>query len=109
METILLHMMSLLDDSSQYLDDILHGELVDDTNFVALLLLVYSNDAIQDVVHDPNCHDEVVYDATLLLSILPNDPILLMGWSQDSLDEVAQRCCIQSDVEVHDDDHSRST
>ena len=78
METILLHMMSLLDDSSPYLDDILRDELVDDANF-AVLLLVDSNDAIHDVVHDPNIHDEVAHDATLLLNILPNDPILLMG------------------------------
>ena len=52
----------------------------DYTNFPALLLLlVDSNDAIHDVVHDPNIHDEVAHDATLLLSILPGNPILLMG------------------------------
>ena len=78
METILLHMMSLLDDSNPYLDDILHDELLYDAN-VADLLLVDSNDAIHDVVHDPNIHDEVAHDATLLLNILPNDPILPMG------------------------------
>ena len=76
METILLHMMILLDDPKLCLGGILH----DDAN-LAVLLLVDCHDATHDVVHDPNCHDEVVRDATLLLlqSILPNDPIPLMG------------------------------
>ena len=109
METILLHMMFLLDDSSPYLDDILHDELFYDANVAALLLLVDSNDAIHDIVHDPNSHDEVAHDATLLLNILPNGPTLLMELPQDTLDEVVQKCYIQSDVEVHNDDHSMST
>ena len=106
METILLHMMSLLDGSTPYLDAILHDELSYDANLDALLL-ADSNDAIHDVVHDPNSHDEVAHDATLLLGVLPNDdPSSLMGCPQDTPDEVVQRCCRQSGVEVHDDDHS---
>ena len=50
----------------------LYDELVYDANFDALLLLVDCNDAIHDVVLDPNIHDEVAHDATLLLTILPN-------------------------------------
>ena len=103
METILLHMMILLDDPKLCLDGILH-----DAN-LAVLLLVDCHDAIHDVVLDPNIHDEVTHDATFLLNILLDDPTLLMRWSQDTLDEVVQKCCIQSDVEVHDDDHSMST
>ena len=108
METILLHMMILLDDSMPRLDDILHDELVDDASLAVLLLVDYL-DAIHDVVLDPNIHDEVAHDATFLLNILHDDPILLMRCSQDILDEVVQKCCIQSDVEVHGDDHSMST
>ena len=102
-DTILLHMISLLDDSIQRLDATLHDELVYDANLDALLL-ANSNDAIHDVVRDPNTHDEVNHDAILLLSVLSNDdPTLLMGCPRDTLDEVAQRCCRQSDVEVHDE------
>ena len=54
-------------------------------------------------------HDEVTQKATLLLNILHDDPILLMKYSQSILDEAVQKCCVQSDVEVHDDDHSMST
>ena len=64
METILLHMMILLDDSMLHLDDILHDELVDDASLAVLLLVDYP-DAIHDVVLDPNIHDEVAHDATL--------------------------------------------
>ena len=78
METI-LRMMFLLDDSSLYLDDIPHDELLYDANFAALLLLVDCNDAVHDVVHDPNIQDEVAHDATLLPNILPNGPTLLVG------------------------------
>ena len=39
METILLHMMILLDDSMPRLDDALHDELVDDANLVVLLFV----------------------------------------------------------------------
>ena len=108
METILLHMMIVLDDSMLRLDDILHDELVDDAS-LAVLLLVDSLDAIHDVVLDPNIHDEVAHNATFLLNILHDDPILLMRCSQDTLDKVFQNCCILSDVKVHDDDHSMST
>ena len=108
METILLHIMILPDDSMPRLDDILHDELVDDASLVVLLLVDYP-DAIHDVVLDPNIHDEVAHDATLLLNILHDDPTLLIRCSQDTLDEVVQKCCIQSDVEVHGDDHSMST
>ena len=107
MGTILLHMMILLDDSMLRLDDILHDKLVDDANLAFLLLVDYP-DAIHDVVL-PNIHDEVTHNATFLLNILLDGPTLLMRWSQDTLDEVVQKCCIQSDVEVHDDDHSMST
>ena len=105
METILLHMMILLDDSMPRLDDTLRDELVDDASLAVLLLVEYP-DAIHDVVLDPNIHDEVAHDATFLLNILHDDPILLMRCSQDTLDEVVQKCCTQSDVEVHGDDHS---
>ena len=88
-------------------DDILHDDLVDDANLVVLLLVDYP-DTIHDVVL-PNIHDEMAHDATFLLNILLDGPTLLMRWSQDTLDEVVQKCCIQSDVEVHDDDHSMST
>ena len=108
METILLHMMILLDDPKLGLDGILHDELAYDANLVVLLLDEFY-DATHDVVLDPNIHDEMIHDATLLLNILLDDPTLQMRWFQDTLDEVVQRCCIQSDVEVHDDDHSMST
>ena len=65
-------MMSLLDDSIPCLDAILHDELFYDANLDALLL-ANSNDAIHDVVHDPNIHDEVANDATLPLGVLPSD------------------------------------
>ena len=105
-ETILLHMILLVDGSIPYPDAILLDELDYDAKIDALLLANH-NDAILDVVHDPN-NDDDTPDATLLLNILPDDPTLLMGCCQDTLDEVVQRCCIQSDVEVHDDDHSMS-
>ena len=69
METILLHMMLLLDDSIPCHDTTLLDELVYDANL--------------DVVHDPNSHDEVAHDATLLLIVLSNvDPNSLMGSSR---------------------------
>ena len=109
METILLHMMLLLDDSIPCHDAILLDELVYDTTLDARLL-ADNNDAIRDVVHDPNNHDEMAHTATLLLEDLPNDdPSSLMGYLQDTPDEVIRRCCIQSDVEVHGDDYSMST
>ena len=49
METTLLHMMILLDDSMLLLDDILH-DVVEDAN-AAVLLLVDHSDAIHDVGH----------------------------------------------------------
>ena len=79
METILLHMMFLLDDSNPYLGNILCDEVFHDANVAAPFLLVDYNDAIYDVVHDPNIHDEVALDTTLLLNILRDDPTLLMG------------------------------
>ena len=107
METTLLHMMILPDDSMLLLDDILHN-VVGDAN-IAVLLLVDHSDAIPDVDLDPNMHDEMAHKAILLLNILHDDPILLMRYSQSILDEAIQKCCIQSDVEVHDDGHSMST
>ena len=74
METTLLHMMILPDDSMLLLDDILH-DVVEDAN-TAVLLLVDHFDAIHDVDLDPNMHDEVAQKATLLLNILHDDPIL---------------------------------
>ena len=82
--------------------------LGEDAKFAVLLLVDYP-DAIRDVDLDPNIHDGVAHGATLLLSILHDDPTLLIRCSQDTLDEVVQRCCIQSDVEVHDDDHPMLT
>ena len=68
------------------------------------LLLANSNDAIHDVDHDPNNHDEVAKDATHPLDILPSDdPILSLRWDRGIPDEVVQRCCKQLDVEAHDD------
>ena len=70
-ETILLHMKPLLDDSSQYLDPTLPDEM-DDANID--VLLASSSDDTHDVGHDRNYHDEVANDdATRLLDILPND------------------------------------
>ena len=91
METILLHMMSLLDDSTPYLDAILHDDAhLDD------LVLANSNDVLHDVGHDSNIHDEVAHNATLPLMILSSDDsTLLMGCPQDTPDEVVQRCCRQ--------------
>ena len=108
MGTILLHMMILLDDSMLRLDDILHDVVVEDANLAVLLLVDYP-DAIHDVALDPNIHDEVTHDATFLPNTLHDGPTLLMRCSQDTLDEVVQKCCIQSDVEAHDDGHSMST
>ena len=84
------------------LDEILYDVLVEAANFGVLLLVDYP-DAIHDVDLDPNIHDEVAHGTTLLLNILHDDSTLLM------LDEVVQKCCIQSDVEVHGDDHPMST
>ena len=107
METTLLHMMILPDDSKLHLDDILHN-VVEDASIDVLLLVDYPV-AIHDVDLDPNMHDEVAPRATLLLNILHDDSTLLMKYSQNILDEAVQKCCIQSDVEVHDDAHSMST
>ena len=106
-ETILLHMMSLLDGSIQCLDAILLDELVYDANHDALLLLANSDSTIHDVVHDPNIHEEMAFRAILLLLLLSflsnDDSIPLRGDPQDTPNEVVQRCCTQSDVEVHDE------
>ena len=108
METILHHMMLLLDDSIPCHDAILLDELFYDTTFDAHLLA--DNDAIRNVVHDPNNPDEMAHNATLLLDVLPNDDSSsLMEYLQDIPDEVVRICCIQSDVEVHGDDYSMST
>ena len=101
-ETILLHMMSLLDDSILCLDATLLDEL-DGDNILDALLLANSSDAIHDVDHDPNIHD-MANDATRPLGILPiDDPTLLLRWNRGTPDEVVQRCCRQLDVEAHDD------
>ena len=105
-KTTLLHMMLLVDGSIPYSDATLLDELDYDGKIDALLL-ANPDDAILDVVHDPNNNDDTP-DANLLLSILPDDSILPMEFCQDTLDEVVQSCYIQSDVEVHDDDHSMS-
>ena len=106
METILLHMMSLLDDSILGLGAILHDELVHDANLDDLLL-ANSNDALHDVDRDPNIHDEVANDATLPLGVLPSDdPIPLSGCFRGTPDEVVQRYCRQLDVEAHNDECS---
>ena len=100
-------MILLVDGSIPYRDAILLDELDYDAKIdVPLLLLANHNDAILDVVHDPNNNDDIL-DANLLLNILLDDPTL-MGLCQDTLDEVVQRCCTQFDVEVHDDNHSMS-
>ena len=75
METILLHMMILLDDSMLLLDNILHD--VEDANADALLLVDHS-DATHDVGLDPNMCGMMAHKAILLLNILHDDPILLM-------------------------------
>ena len=106
-ETTLLRMMLLVDGSIPYPDAILLDELDYDAKIDALLLLPSHDNAILDVVHDPNNDDDAL-DTSLLLSILPDDSTLLMEFCQDTLDGVVQRCCTQSDVEVHDDDHSMS-
>ena len=106
-ETTLLHMMLLLDGSTLCLDAILHDDVDDDTTLDALLL-ANSNDAIHDVGHDPNLHDDVANDATLLLDILPiDDPIPLLRclrWDPGIQDVVVQSCYRRCDVEVHDDE-----
>ena len=102
METILLHMMILLDDSMLPLDDDLRS-IVEDGKDVALLL-VDEPDAIHDVGLDPNTRHMMAREAILLLLNIHDDPTLLMMDPQGILDEAVQRCCRQSDVEVHDDD-----
>ena len=105
METILLHMMILLDDSMLPLDDDLRS-IVEDGKDVALLL-VDKPDAIHDVGLDPNTRHMMAREAILpLLLNIHDDPTLLIMCSQGILDEAVQRCCRQSDVEVHDDDLS---
>ena len=105
METILLHMMILLDDSMLPLDDDLRSIVEDGKD--AALLLVDQPDANHDVGLDPNTQYMMAHKAILLLlNILHDDPILLMMYPQSILDEAVQRCCRQSDVEVHDDDPS---
>ena len=106
METTLLHMMILLDDSMLPLDDDLRS-IVEDGKDVSLLL-VDEPDAIHDVGLDPNTRHMMARETILLLLLLNihDDPTLLMICSQGILDEVVQRCCRQSDVEVHDDDLS---
>ena len=79
METTLLHMMILLDNSMLLLDDILYD--VEDAN-AAVLLLVDHPDATHDVGHDPNKHGLMAHKAILLLNILHDDPILLMMYPQ---------------------------
>ena len=103
METILLHMMSLLDGSIQCLEANLHDELGNDATLDALLLAT-SDDTVHDVVLDLCTHDDMGHDAFLLLGILSNnDSTFLMGCLQGTPGEVAQSCCRQSDVEVHDE------
>ena len=104
METILLHMMILLDDSMLPLDDDLRSIVEDGKD--AALLLVDEPDAIHDVGLDPNTRHMMAQEAILLLLNIHDDPTLLMMYPQGILDEAVQRCCRQSDVEVHDDDPS---
>ena len=104
-ETIPLHMILLVDGSIPYPDATLLDELDYDAKIDALLLANH-DDATLDVVHDPNNRDDTL-DGNLLLKAPPDDPILLMGSCQDTLDEVVQSCYTQPDVEVHDD-HSMS-
>ena len=95
--------MSLPDGSILCLDATLLDELYVDANLGAILL-ANSNDAIHDVDHDPNNHDEVANGATRPLDIFPSDdPILPLRWDQGTPDEVVQRCWKQLDVEAHDD------
>ena len=101
-------MILLVDGSIPYPDATLLDELDYDAKIdILLLLLPNHDDAILDVVHDPNNSDDTP-DGSLLLNAPPDDPILLMEFCQDTLDEVVQSCYTQSDVEVHDDDHSMS-
>ena len=88
METTLLHMMILLDDSMLLLDDILYD--VEDANADALLLVDHC-DATHDVGHDPNKHGLMAHKAILPLNILHDDPILLMMNPQSILDEAVQK------------------
>ena len=105
METILLHMMILLDDSKLLLDDDLRSIVEDEKD--AAPLLVDEFDAIHDVGLDPNTRHMMAREAILLLLLnIHDDPTLLMMDPQGILDEVVQRCCRQSDVEAHNDDPS---
>ena len=104
METILLHMMILLDDSMLLLDDDLHSIVEDEKD--AVPLLVDEPDAIHDVGLDPNTRHMMARKAILLLLNIHDDPTLLMMDPQGILDEAVQRCCRQSDVEAHNDDPS---
>ena len=91
METILLHRMSLPDGSTLCLDATLLDEVDNDANLDALLI-ANSKNAILDVDHDPNNHDEMANDATRPLDILPSDdPILPLRWSRGIPDEVVQK------------------
>ena len=102
-EATLLHMMSLLDGSILCLDATLLDELDNDASLDALLL-ANSNDAIHEVAHDPNTHDEMANDATRPLGTLPSDdPILPLRWARGIQDGVVQRCCRQLDAEALDD------
>ena len=103
METILLHMMILLDDSMLPLDDDLRSIVEDGKD--AALLLVDQPDAIHDVGLDPNTQHMMAQEAILLLLNIHDDPTLLMDRSRDILDEAVQKRCTQFDVVVHDDDH----
>ena len=105
METILLHMMILLDDSMLPLDDDLRSIVENGED--AAPLLVDEPDAIHDVGLDPNTQQMMAQEAILLLlQNIHDDPTLPMMYLQGILDEAVQRCCRQSDVEVHDDDSS---
>ena len=105
METILLHMMILLDDSMLPLDDDLRSIVEDEKD--AAPLLVDEADAIHDVGLDPNTQQMMAQEAILLLLLnIHDDPTLLMINPQGILDEAVQRCCRQSDVEAHNDDPS---
>ena len=104
METILLRMMILLDDSMLPLDDDLRSIVEDGED--AAPLLVDEPDAIHDVGLDPNTQQMMAQEAILLLLNIHDDPTLLMMYLQGILDKAVQRCCRQSDVEVHDDDSS---
>ena len=71
-----------------------------------LFFFVDQPDAIHDVGLDPNTQHMMAQEAILLLLNIHDDPTLLMMYPQGILDEAVQRCCRQSDVEVHDDDPS---